>query len=571
MEAQILSLLRTRPLVTANEAASLLNVSEAEVQPVLAAIASSNAGAYTLLCGTVEEAAQCGTATTKVCLQKTNLTEESSATSTASAAYALLSLTYPSHVAASAAPILLRPSTCDTLRVYPVVSRAVMESRPADAAPTAAAVAAEAVVPPTVVVAAKLEVTTPTKTETATSVKKELTAANANTQPSAAVSASQIHVAPVTPAQITPTPLQVRTVQEEVKPSVPEEVSSLNVVVKPEPVSQSEAPATSSVATGVDAPSVPAVVAAAPVGAAVAAPRTPSIFDKMKAAAATKRTREDGEAPPKAKKATTAKPKKAAKTENTTSLAKLARASKKKTGTASAAPSAAGPSSRSFLDEDDDGAMDGLESNEESTRDETPAHLTMLAEEAPVLDVVEVSASNDDVILCDDAPPLAFRPAEPVQPATATTAKKNVNSASTSATAGAAATEPGAAQCTLGAFFNPAVVEFQKSYVKEVQTEMKIENGEYVCVDVPCYKHKGTGDIISEAAYHEQTARLVRSHDGAAETPTHNAASANTAPDSPSTPAAKSTSRNSSEETKKSKSSSTPAKTLMSFFKPVAK
>jgi hypothetical protein len=519
MEAQVISLLRSRPLLTAGEAASALHVSETDVWPVFATVASTNAGAYTLLAGIIEEAARGNTAT-KLRMQKVNTIP----TESKAAMYALMSLTYPTHVAASSAPIALRPNVDDTLRTYPVVSRAVMESRISDS--SAPAIAPSSVVPPAV------------KVETVRRVFAGSPAAAPPTMKAELPMAKALPVLPVLTAVEVQLPVA----------SVPPAAAARTTTAMPESLSTSEAPVTTS-----------------------EPPRKLTVFDKMKeaaAAATTKRPRDGDDAPTKGKKSATAKPKKAAKTENTTSLAKLARASAKKKGvgavTSGAAPAAA--FSRSFLDEDDGDAMNRHSGSEESTRDEAPpAEL----EETPVLDVVEVCASNDDVIMCDDAPPLAFRPAEPVVLPNPPSAKKDGVASAKKGTATAATAESGAAQSTLSSFFNPAVVEFQKSYVREVQTQMKVENGEYICVDVPCYKHKTTGDVISEEEYHQQTAQLVRSRDSAAKSPSHPLSGA--ASDYPPSPAAKSASRNSSDKEEKTKSSAAPAKTLLSFFRPASK
>ncbi|KPA82557.1 hypothetical protein ABB37_03592 [Leptomonas pyrrhocoris] len=514
METQVISLLNCRPLLTTGEAACLLNVSEQAVQPVFAAVANANAGAYTLLGGTVEEAARGSTTITRVTMQAVKSTDNETYV------YALMSLTYPAHVAASAVPIALRPSAIDTLRTYPVVSRAVMETRPSGA-PCAAAPIAPA--PPAVKAVTAVEPTA-VKREAVNSSAGSLSAATTVSTPSL----------PIPAAEASPAPPVLRAIEV----LAPTPVSAPETPLKQEPPQEAAA-----------------VVMEAPVASAQ---RKPTIFDKMKEAAATKRPREGDDAPAKAKKAATSKPKKTAKTENTTSLAKLARASKKKAG-AAAPPSA--PPNLSFLDEDDGDATHGTHNSEESSRHDAPF---AVFEEAPVLDVVEVSASNDEVILCDDAPPLAFRPAEPLVPLSPTPGRKDAAAKKASAAVG----EAGAAQCTLGFFFNPAVVEFQKSYVREVQTETKVEKGEYICIDVPCYKHTTTGEVISEEEYHRRTAQLVRGRDAPAETSPRTSAGA--VSDAPPSPAAKSAARSPSDKESKAKSSSAPAKTLMSFFKPAA-
>ncbi|KPI88252.1 hypothetical protein ABL78_2676 [Leptomonas seymouri] len=514
MEAQIVSLLHSRPLVMASEAACLLDASEQEVRSVFAAIANAHAAAYTLLGGTVDEVARGSTSTTKVAMQKVDNADREACV------YALMKLTYPTHVAASAVPIQLRPGACDTLRSYPVVSRDVLGSRPKDTpdmvAPLATRLPTVQAVAPASAAAVKVE---PVDSLVSSRVSPSTATP---TLPAPAAEASPVP-SPLAPLEIQ-SPAPVSTLEKTLKEEPAEDVAASSVVKTP----------------------------------MAAAPRTATIFDKMKEAAATKRPREGDDVSAKAKKAATPKPRKAAKTENTTSLAKLARASKKKAGMASPPPA---PSSLSFLDEDDGDAMKGFSNSEENTCHEAPP---AVFEEAPVLDVVEVSASNDEVILCDDAPPLAFRPAAPVAPASSTIVKKDAAAKKSSVSA----KEHGATQSNLSVFFNPAVVEFQKSYMREMQTEMKVENGEYICVDVPCYKHKATGDVISEEEYHRQTAQLVRSYDANAETPMHHSAGA--MPDASPSPAAKSAVHSPGDKTEKSKASSGPAMTLLSFFKPAA-
>lgn len=291
----------------------------------------------------------------------------------------------------------------------------------------------------------------------------------------------------------------------------------------------------------------------------------PTLFDKMKqGVAATRRPRtEEGSSKPLRQPA---KPKKVTKTENTTSLAKLARASRRKSGGPSAAAGAStAPSSVRFLDDDED-ATTHFGQNESSSSSHSEA---IAKEELPIFDVVEVPASNDEVIMCDDAPPIAFRPAaQRVSPLIPTPIKKGP--VAKKVTSAAAAAERGAAQCKLSTFFNAAVVEFQKAYVREMQTEMKVENGEFVCCDVPRYKHSATGEVISEGEYHQRTAALVRSksQDSAGSTPNQKSAGASV--ESPPYPAAApktgspgTPQRSATQE----KTAAAPAKTLHSFFK----
>lgn len=300
-----------------------------------------------------------------------------------------------------------------------------------------------------------------------------------------------------------------------------------------------------------------------------AAARAPSpkasIFDKMKEAAATKRPRTE-KAPSKPLRQP-AKPKKVAQTENTTSLAKLARASRRKNGGTSAATGAAtAPSSVRFLDDDEDATTHFSHSEGSSSSSHSEA---IAKEEPPVFDVVEVPASNDEVVMCDDAPPLAFRPAAPrPSPPTPTPTKKGPETKK--ANVAAAAAESGAAQCKLSTFFNAAVVAFQKAYVREMQTEMKVENGEFVCCDVPRYKHTSTGEVINEDEYHQRTAALVQSNsrDAAASTPNRKSAGASVESPPCQTAAQKTGSRGTGQKSvTQEKTAAAPAKTLHSFFK----
>lgn len=228
-----------------------------------------------------------------------------------------------------------------------------------------------------------------------------------------------------------------------------------------------------------------------------AAKAKPSIFDKMKEAAMTKRER-DGDESRKPKRGAEPK-KKAPKVAETNSLAKLARASKRKAGSTN---SASAPTSRSFLDEDEDEAIDSDgPSNSEA--------MDLLAEETtqnqqPLFEVA-VAATNDEVELCDDAPPLAFQPA--VAPAASPRRE------STGARPVPAAEQSGVTQSTLGAFFDGAVAAFQRSYAREVQTDMKIEDGEYLCFDIPYYRHRSSGELIDEAEFHRRSSEFMRSRD----------------------------------------------------------
>ncbi|CAM38730.2 conserved hypothetical protein [Leishmania braziliensis MHOM/BR/75/M2904] len=418
-------------------------------------------------------------------------------------AYALLSLACSLNVTTSSRPLQLHPSAAASLRPYPLVSRTVMETRTAatsQSLPQPAALVSPVVLP--LPAAAPTEAELPKPEVSGPAVISSLAA---------------------TPAALTVPPL----VSEEPPQSTPASATAA-------PLKEEKA---------LRAPSPMA-----------------TIFDKMKEAAATKRLRmADAAAKPQRQPS---KLKKVTKTENTTSLVRLARASKRKRGGASAATGAASaPSSMSFLDNEEEEDATTYFSSSEGSNSHSK---NIVKEDSPIFDVVELPASNDEIIMCDYAPPLAFRPAAPLpSPPTPTPAKK----ASSAAVPAAA----GATQHTLGSFFNTAVVMFQKSYVREVQTEMKIENGEFVCCDLPCYKHSSTGEVISEDEYHQRTAALIRSNSHSAAGSTPNEKSIGTSRESPSCPAAaqKTDSRGAVQKRgKQEQLTASPAKTLLSFFKP---
>ncbi|KAG5491852.1 hypothetical protein JIQ42_01761 [Leishmania sp. Namibia] len=495
MESQVMNLLNSRSLLTVAEAATQLGVPEGEMQPIFASIAASHDGGYTLLSRSIEEAAG-GNATAIVMHKSDGLKTDASAD-------ALLSLTYPSNVAPSSLPVQLCPSAAVSLREYPVVSRAAMETRP-DATPSLPPPASLMVSPAAAVAPSETELT---HTE--------------DSHPAATLSSA------VTPVASTVLPLA----QEESPQS-------------------KLAPVTSTAQREETAPRAPSPVIAISTAAALASSPKATIFDKMKEAAAAKRPRTcEASAKPMRQRS---KPGKVAKMENTTSLAKLARASKKqKNGIPAATGAASAPSSMSFLDDDGD-VPAHLSHSEVSSSSHVEATVN---EDLPTFDVVEAPASNDEVIMCDDAPPLAFRPAAPLPSRSTPTPHKKEPEAKKASSAAAAAD---ATQCNLASFFNAAVVEFQKSYVREIETEMRVENGEFVCCDFPCYKHCSTGEVISEHEYHQRTAAFIRSnsHDAAVSTPNRMPAIASV--ESPQRTAAAQ---------KPEKTAAAPATTLLSFFR----
>ncbi|KAG5468887.1 hypothetical protein CUR178_01723 [Leishmania enriettii] len=499
MKSQVISLLNSRSLLTVAEAAMQLGVPEGEMQPIFASIAASHDGSYTLLSRLIEEAAS-GNATAIVMHKSDGLKTDASAD-------ALLSLTYPSNVAASSLPVQLCPCAPVSLREYPVVSRAAMETRP-DATPSLPPPAAPASLMVSPAAAAAPSEAEMTHTE--------------DSRPAATLSSAVTSVA-----------------------------STMLPVAQEESPQSKLTPVTSTALREVTALQAPSPMIATSTAAALASSPKATVFDKMKEAAAAKRPR-TCEAPTQPMRQRS-KPGKVAKMENTTSLAKLARESKKqKNRIPAAAGAASAPSSMSFLDDDGD-VPAHLSHSEVSSSSHVEA---MVNEDSPTFDVVEGPASNDEVIMCDDAPPLAFRPAAPLPSRSTPTPHKKEPEAKKASSAAAAAD---ATQCKLATFFNAAVVEFQKSYVREIETEMRVEHGEFVCCDFPCYKHCSTGEVISEDEYYQRTAAFIRSnsHDAAVSNPNRIPAIASV--ELPQRTAAAQ---------KAEKTAPVPAKTLLSFFRP---
>ncbi|KAG5468472.1 hypothetical protein LSCM1_02452 [Leishmania martiniquensis] len=511
MESKVISLLTSRPLLTVAEAAMQIGVPKEDLQPIFTSIAASHEGVYMLLSRSVEEAAN-GSATAMV-MHKVNGLEADPSVD------ALLSLAYPSKTSPSSLPVQLYPSVSASLRAYPVVSRTVMENRP----------------------------------EATPSLSQELTAWSAAVSPVSGVGPREAELAKREGRELASTPSSAASLAAS--------------TVLPSPPSQEEspqsyrAPMTAAAVKAETTPRSPSPARAASTVITPAASPKATIFDKMTETAAAKRPRTE-EAPAKPMRHKR-KPGKVVKLENTTSLAKLARASKKKIdGVTGAKGAASAPSSMSFLDDDDGDARTRVSHSEGSS-----SHVgTIVNEDSPVFDVVEVPASNDEVIMCDDVPPLAFRPAAPLSsPATPISAKRELDTKK----ACSAAAEPDVAQCRLGHFFHPSVVQFQKSYVRQVQTETRMDDGEYICRDVSCYIHSATGEVISEDEYHQRTAAFIRSnsHDAAGNTPPQKAASATIEAPSRMAAAPKVTVRGGAPQ-KSEKTIAAPARTLLSFFRP---
>ncbi|KAG5494153.1 hypothetical protein JKF63_01988 [Porcisia hertigi] len=510
MESKVTSLLNSRPLLTVTEAAVQLGVSHDNIQMTFTSLAAAHEDIYQLLSCCVEEAAKGNSAAFVM--------RRADPVNVDTPVHALMSLTYPSNVTASTLPVQLHPSAGATLRAYPVVTRAVMESRTAGTcAPTPL--------------------------------------------PAAFLSSNASLVA------TDPPPEAKRSKTEESEAAVaPPSIATHEVPKTASPPGQKESPRSTPICTTAaclkeeaSPRSLPPSFASTPIAISTSSPK-PTIFDKMREAAATKRPRTEA-APAKALRQS-AKPRAASKTGNTVSLAKLARASKKKScDTHAATGGASALSPKSFLDDDDD---DDDTATCLSHREDSGSQAeTVAQQEAPILDVVEVSAFNDEIIMYDGAPPLAFRPAAPtLSLSTPRSTKEGLGAAKPDPTA--VTPDARTVQGKLLSFFSAAVVEFQKSYVREVQTETSIEDGEFVCCDVPCYKHNSTGEVITEEEYRQRTAALIRRNSGDAAGSTSNKKLAGALSGSRPSPTAapKTVSGNAQ---KPEKTRATPTKTLLSF------
>ncbi|RHW72972.1 hypothetical protein DPX39_040007700 [Trypanosoma brucei equiperdum] len=268
-------------------------------------------------------------------------------------------------------------------------------------------------------------------------------------------------------------------------------------------------------------------------------------------------------ASPKAKKPRAQSKKEAKVGEATTSLMKLAKASKKSslTGSSSAAAAANGCNtdnaklSRDILDDEEqsDGSSRG---NRSPHRDEG-----LLDDPEPVLEVAFTPAENDEIILCDNAPPMIFCAPEP----TSSPLKRDPHR--TQAANGNAALS---AHPKLTGFFQPEVIAFQKEYSRELETDTVFEGGEYICSDRVVYRHVKTGAVLSEEEYHKKSAELMRTCVATEQKSTHDAGSKNPLAAGGGGKASAKVAVERRGPPKVERQGATPQKNLMSFFGAVA-
>ncbi|EKF33667.1 hypothetical protein MOQ_002456 [Trypanosoma cruzi marinkellei] len=129
----------------------------------------------------------------------------------------------------------------------------------------------------------------------------------------------------------------------------------------------------------------------------------------------------------------------------------------------------------------------------------------IMDEELPTLDVAVSSRENDDIILCDDAPPMVFCTPEPVTGTLKKEQQQIQHNQRRHESLGSAA------QPKLTGFFQRDVIEYQKQYMREVMTDTVFENGEYFCKDKVCFRHKETKEVISEEEFYRRSADIMRS------------------------------------------------------------
>eukprot|EP00796_Vickermania_ingenoplastis_P004425 gene4425-3224_t len=191
------------------------------------------------------------------------------------------------------------------------------------------------------------------------------------------------------------------------------------------------------------------------------------------------------------------------KTEGSKSIAKLAKASGKPIDHPAA-------TSMSFLDDDGAECFDGTEDH--LIQDEEKF---LLEEPSLALDVQE-TRENDEIVLCDDTPPFVFG-----ANVSGEKSEKKHNSE----------TPPSSIRDANGLrmFFNPAVLKFQESFRRQVETSMKLVDGEYVCSEVVVYRSKeNTNEVLSQEEYHRRSAEVAAT--AAAEAPQQEAASTSPSP-----------------------------------------
>ncbi|RNF26557.1 uncharacterized protein Tco025E_01160 [Trypanosoma conorhini] len=155
-----------------------------------------------------------------------------------------------------------------------------------------------------------------------------------------------------------------------------------------------------------------------------------------------------------------------------------------------------------LLDEEDEAGHHSSNSSSRGSsfrRDEE-----FMNEDPPVFDVAVAAQEHDDIILCDDAPPMVFCAPEPTAGALKKEQQKQLLQRQQESMGSAA-------QPKLTGFFRPGVVEFQKKYVREVETDMVLNDGEYICKDVVRFRHKETNEVISEEEFHRRSGEMMRS------------------------------------------------------------
>ncbi|RNF09390.1 hypothetical protein TraAM80_02187 [Trypanosoma rangeli] len=222
-----------------------------------------------------------------------------------------------------------------------------------------------------------------------------------------------------------------------------------------------------------------------------------------------------------AKRQADAKPKKPRVTnrkngnaEGTQSLMKLAKASAKKKKDSNGSldrsvptPAAACASMQHNLLDEDDEAVDRSSSSSSSSSSSRGSFVrrdeALLNEDLPAIDVAVFARENDGIILCDDAPPMVFCAPGPAAGALKKEQQKQL-------TQWQQESMGSATQAKLTGFFQPGVIDFQKQYVREMETDMVIKDGEYICKDVVCFRHKGTNEVISQEEFHRRSSEIMR-------------------------------------------------------------
>ncbi|ESL10383.1 hypothetical protein TRSC58_01886 [Trypanosoma rangeli SC58] len=264
-------------------------------------------------------------------------------------------------------------------------------------------------------------------------------------------------------------------------------------------------------------------------------------------------------------------------TDETQSLMKLAKASAKKkkddNGSLNRSvptPAAACASMRHNLLDEDDEAGDCSSSSSTSSssqgsfarRDEA-----LLNEDLPDFDVAALAQENDGIILCDDAPPMVFCAPGSVAGAVKNEQQKQLTQWQQESMG--SATQP-----KLTGFFQPGVIDFQKQYVREVETDMVIKDGEYICKDVVCFRHKGNNEVISQEEFHRRSVEIMRGlrSDIQSGSPSESTLNDQGSPSSP-TGSAKSTAVEAAKRSrppKIEKQLRSQPKTLFAYFKPAS-